>query len=165
METTISGNLKIMPFLWFDGQAEEAVNFYTNLFPKSSINKVKHWGENAPFPAHHVQHVGFELCGLNLYAMDAGPMFKFNESMSLFVHCGTQEELDKYFDALTQDGGTAQACGWVKDRFGLSWQLIPMQFIAMMNNPTGGNIGSMMEHFLKMTKIDIAMLETAFGEY
>lgn len=153
-----------MPYLWFDGTAKEAVEFYVNLFPNSKIDHINYWGEGQPFPAHQVQNCGFSLCELNMYAMDAGPHYQFTGAISFFVHCGTQEELDSYHAALVE-GGVDQQCGWVVDRFGISWQLIPMQFIAMMNNPTGGNIGNMMESFLKMNKINIAELEKAFSEY
>src|SRR5262245_56546820 len=115
---------KISPMLWFDGKAEEAANFYVSVFKNAKIKKIARYGEAGPGPKGSVMTVEFELDGQEFTALNAGPLFKFNESVSFVVWCETQAEVDYYWDKLAQ-GGQTQACGWLKDKFGLSWQITP----------------------------------------
>jgi predicted 3-demethylubiquinone-9 3-methyltransferase (glyoxalase superfamily) len=158
----ISFNGKIQPYIMFNNNAEEAVNTYTSLFPKSSISLKLHWGDNAPFPADKIRFIGFSLCGLNIMASDAGDSFKPSAMMSFFVHCTNQAELDKYFNVLSIDGEEMQ-CGWVKDKFGIHWQLIPLRFNEMMNDPNPKKVGAVIQAFMQMKKIDIAILEQVYS--
>jgi predicted 3-demethylubiquinone-9 3-methyltransferase (glyoxalase superfamily) len=153
---------KIMPFLWFKGQAEAAIQFYTNLFPKSNIEYINHWAAGGPHPTTYVMNAGFSLCGLQLYAMDGQHDFEFTEAQSLFVHCKDQVEVDKYWNAL-REGGKELQCGWVKDRFGMCWQIIPMQLIRMLNASDKKKSQQAMSAMLQMKKIDILALEEAFN--
>ena len=118
----------VTPFLWFDSQAEEAMNLYTSVFPQARICSVNRAGAQ-------VMSVEFELEGQRIMAMNAGPHHKFNEAVSFFVGCDTQEEIDGYWDKLTSDGGTPGRCGWLKDRFGLSWQIVPRRLGELVNDP------------------------------
>lgn len=152
---------KITPFLWFDGKAEEAAKFYTSLFKNSRITHLKHWEEGSPFPADQVMTVSFELDGVQFYAFDAGPQFRFTEAISLFVDCDTQEEVDHYWNALTADGGEESMCGWLKDRFGISWQIIPKALSKYLQSNDREEAGRVMQAMLKMRKIIIADLEKA----
>jgi predicted 3-demethylubiquinone-9 3-methyltransferase (glyoxalase superfamily) len=147
---------KISPFLWFNDNAEEAVNFYTSLFPNSKIKVITHYPEGTPGPTGKVMTIGFEMFGQEFTAMNGGPAFKFNEAISMVVGCDTQEELDKYWDALLE-GGTAQACGWLKDKYGLSWQITPTKWEEYLK----GNAQRVMQAMMKMVKLDIATLENA----
>jgi predicted 3-demethylubiquinone-9 3-methyltransferase (glyoxalase superfamily) len=160
---TINFNQKIVPFLWFNGQAKEAVHFYVSLFPNSVIEKIMLWGPGTPFPEDQVRYAGFNLCGSNLYAMDAPSKVSFNNSISFFVHCADQAEIDKYYDALSSNGGQEQACGWVTDRFGLSWQIVPLRFNQMMSSGSLAQVSAVMQAMMRMKKFIIADLENAFA--
>ena len=153
---------KITPFLWYDGQAEEAAKLYTSLFPNSKIISVKYWGEGSPFPKGQVMTATFELDGQRFYAMDAGPQFKFTEALSMLVHCNSQEEVDKYWDKLTADGGQESMCGWLKDKFGVSWQIIPTAMMEMIGDKDPVKAGRAMQAMMTMKKIDIAAIKKAF---
>jgi predicted 3-demethylubiquinone-9 3-methyltransferase (glyoxalase superfamily) len=155
METTISFNQKIMPYLWFNGNAKEAIDFYVNLFPRSVIERISYWPNGSNQPKGAVMNACINLCGLNLYIMDAQPATPFSQSMSLFVHCANQAELNKYYDAFMKDGATALPCGWLTDKFGLSWQLIPMQFIEYMNSGNPQITQKVMTNLMKMKKIEV----------
>lgn len=153
---------KITPFLWFDGKAEEAAKLYTSIFPNSKIVSLKYWGEGSPFPKNQVMAVIFELDGQRFHGMDAGPQFKFSEALSMFVNCTTQEEVDHYWKKLTADGGEEQPCGWLKDKFGLSWQIVPAQLGEMLGDSNPAKAGRVMQAMMQMKKIDIAALQKAY---
>ncbi|MBL7740596.1 MAG: VOC family protein [Chitinophagaceae bacterium] len=151
----------ITPFLWFDGKAEEAAKLYTSLFKNSRIISMKYWGEGSPFPKDQVMMATFELDGLQFHAFDAGPQFKFSEAMSLFVNCDTQEEIDYFWNALTADGGQESMCGWLKDKFGVSWQIIPPQ-LGWLADSDKARAGRVMQAMMQMKKIIIADLQKAY---
>lgn len=151
---------KITPFLWFDNQAEEAMNFYTSIFRNSRKGEISRNGEAGPGPAGSVLTASFELEGLEFTALNGGPMFKFTEAISFQVSCETQEEVDYYWEKLSE-GGSAQQCGWLKDRFGLSWQITPAALPRLLSDPDKAKAGRVMQAMLKMVKMDIAALEDA----
>ena len=152
---------KITPFLWFDGQAEEAIKLYTSVFKNSKIINLQYWGEGSPFPKDQVMISTFELDGQQFHAFDAGPQFKFTEATSFFVNCETQEELDHYWNKLTANGGQESMCGWLKDKFGLSWQIIPTALSKYLGDKDRAKSGRVMQAMMKMKKIIIADLEKA----
>ncbi|WP_200979327.1 VOC family protein [Echinicola sp. 20G] len=154
----------IVPFLWYDKEAEEAIKLYTDLFPNSEINFIKRWPEGTPFPAGTIQMSSFTIDGLKVYAFDAGPTFKFNESVSLFVKCKDQNEVDRYWDSLTADGGQESQCGWLKDKFGMSWQIVPEALVEMMESQDHRRVQQMMEVMMQMKKLKVAELEAAFNK-
>jgi predicted 3-demethylubiquinone-9 3-methyltransferase (glyoxalase superfamily) len=154
---------KITPFLWFDGNAEEAINLYTSLFPNSKINSIARNPKGAPGPEGAVLTIGFELFGQTFAALNGGPMYKFTEAVSFVVNCETQEEVDKYWDALLADGGKTQACGWLKDRFGLSWQITPT-ILPELLSAGGKKAEKVMHAMMQMIKLDIAELKRAAEE-
>src|SRR5207249_1953961 len=151
---------RIRPFLWFDSQAEDAARFYTGIFKNSRIVTITRYGK-AGFEVHHrpagsVMTVEFELDGQTFTALNGGPVFTFNEAVSLEVHCETQEEVDYYWEKLTAGGDPkAQQCGWLKDKYGLSWQVVPNALPALLSDPDPGRSGRAMTAMLKMKKIDI----------
>ena len=153
----------ISPFLWFDSQAEEAATFYVSLFPDSRIVSVARYPEGAPQPATPgaAMSVSFVLDGLDLQALNGGPQFAFTEAISLFVTAETQDKIDFYWDALTSDGGEAGQCGWLKDRWGLSWQIVPPALGDLLGDPDIERAGRVMRAMLGMQKIVIADLENA----
>jgi predicted 3-demethylubiquinone-9 3-methyltransferase (glyoxalase superfamily) len=153
---------KITPFLWFDNQAEEALNFYTSVFKNAKIGKIARYGESGPGPAGSVMTASFELEGLEFTALNAGPHFKFNEAISFVVDCKSQEEVDYFWDKLSE-GGQAQQCGWLKDKFGLSWQIVPTVLIELMSDPDREKANRVMQAMLRMTKIDIPKLKEAYA--
>jgi predicted 3-demethylubiquinone-9 3-methyltransferase (glyoxalase superfamily) len=152
---------KISPCLWFDGQAEEAANFYVSLFDDSEVTNVARYPEGSPLPAGGVMTVDFRLAGQEYTALNGGPEFSFTEAVSFVVHCDTQEEVDRFWDKLSE-GGQIQQCGWVKDQFGLSWQITPSVLIELLNDPDPEKSQRVMEAMLQMTKIDIAKLRQAY---
>jgi predicted 3-demethylubiquinone-9 3-methyltransferase (glyoxalase superfamily) len=152
---------KISPFLWFDTQAEEAAKFYVSIFRNSKIGKIARYGEAGPGPQGSVMTVAFELDGQQFTALNGGPQFKFNESISFAVRCETQEEVDDYWTRLSQ-GGRTQACGWLKDKFGLSWQIVPNALIELATDPDAEKSQRVMRAMMQMTKIDIAKLKQAY---
>ncbi len=151
---------KITPCLWFDTQGEEAAEFYTSIFPNSRIVDVAHYGEAGPREAGTVMVVRFELDGQELVALNGGPEFTFDEAISFQIDCADQEEVDRYSEALT-DGGEQGPCGWVKDRFGLSWQVVPKRMIELLSDPDGAKAQRAMAAMLEMRKIEIAAVEAA----
>jgi predicted 3-demethylubiquinone-9 3-methyltransferase (glyoxalase superfamily) len=159
---------KITPYLWFDHQAEEAVAFYAGIFPNSKIVKVARYGE-AGYERHRkaagtVMTVAFELDGQMFTALNGGPMFKFNEAISFQVNCETQEEADHYWSELSRGGDEkAHMCGWLKDKYGVSWQIVPRVLIEMINDPDSEKSGRVMEAMLQMKKIDIEKLKRAYA--
>jgi len=154
---------KITPFLWFDGKAEEAMKLYTSVFKNSKITAIKYWEEGSPFPKGQVMTGKFEIEGMEFYAFDAGPMFKFTEAISMYVNCETQEEVDEYWEKLTADGGRESQCGWLKDKFGLSWQIIPKALGEMMGDKDRAKAGRAMQAMMQMKKIDIKALKDAYN--
>jgi predicted 3-demethylubiquinone-9 3-methyltransferase (glyoxalase superfamily) len=152
---------KITPFLWFDTQAEEAARFYVGLFPNSQITEVTRYGEGAPGPAGSVMTVSFVLDGQPFTALNGGPHYKLNEAVSFVVHCKSQDEVDRYWDGLAADGGQTNVCGWLKDRYGLSWQVTPDRLMELLTDPDKATAQRVMQAMMGMTKIDIAGLERA----
>ncbi|MGH6918636.1 MAG: VOC family protein [Geminicoccaceae bacterium] len=152
---------KISPFLWFDNQAEEAVNLYVSVFKNSKVGTVARYGETGPGPKGSVMTVSFDLEGQQFTALNGGPHFKFTEAVSFVVNCETQEEVDDLWDKLSE-GGQAQQCGWLKDRFGLSWQIIPSVLPKLISDPDPQRSQRVMEAMLQMTKIDVARLKQAY---
>jgi predicted 3-demethylubiquinone-9 3-methyltransferase (glyoxalase superfamily) len=150
----------ISPFLWFDTQAEQAANLYVSTFKNSRIVKIARYGDAGPGPKGSVMTVEFELNGQRFIALNGGPHFKFNEAVSFSVECQTQAEVDEYWSKLS-DGGVEGQCGWLKDRFGLSWQVNPTVLGEMLADPDPTKARRAMEAMLKMKKIDIAALKKA----
>ena len=153
---------KITPFLWFDTQAEEAANFYVSVFPRSKILNVSHYLEVGPGLKGSVMTVEFELDGQRFIALNGGPEYKFTEAVSFTVQCKTQAEVDHFGDALGA-GGEHGPCGWLKDKFGLSWQVNPGVLSEMLNDPDKKKANRVMEAMLKMKKIDIDKLKKAYA--
>ncbi|HEU0116008.1 MAG TPA: VOC family protein [Thermomicrobiales bacterium] len=152
---------KISPMLWFDGQAEEAAQFYVSVFPNSEILDVTHYGEGAPRPAGMVMTVSFRLAGQEFTALNGGPEFKFNEAISFVIDCASQAEVDAYWDKLTAGGGEPGPCGWLKDKYGLSWQVTPRRLMELMQDKDKAKANRVMQAMLQMGKIDVAALERA----
>ena len=151
---------RISPFLWFDTQAEEAARFYVSIFENSEIVKIARYGEAGPGPEGSVMTVVFELEGQEFIALNGGPQFKFTEAISFSVNCETQKEVDQFWEKLSQ-GGEEGPCGWLKDRYGLSWQINPVILGEMLSDPDPKKSRRVMEAMLKMKKIDIAALKKA----
>src|SRR5438067_984004 len=153
---------KITPFFWFDSNAEEAVNFYTSIFKNSSIGHVSRYGEDGPGPAGSAMVVPFQLEGQDFLALNGGPIFKFTEAISFTVNCDTQAEIDYFWEKLTEGGSEVQ-CGWLKDKYGLSWQIVPTIFGKLMQEGTAEQTNRMMKALLQMVKLDIKRLEDAYN--
>ena len=155
---------KISPCLWFDGDAEEAARLYTSLFPNSQIDSVDRSPADTPSgPEGTVITVNFTLAGRSYIALNGGPDFKFTEAVSFSIDCDDQAEVDRYWDALLADGGEPSVCGWLRDRFGLSWQAIPRQLPEMLKSKDRDAARRAMQAMLKMVKIDVAELERAYS--
>jgi len=153
---------KITPFLWFDNQAEEAAKFYTSIFKDSKINSVSRYGDGMPLPKGSVMTVGFTLAGQEFTALNGGPQFKFTEAISLVVNCETQQEIDTFWDKLTSGGGQPIECGWLKDRYGLFWQVVPTALGQMMKAGDETKTNRMMAALMKMKKLDVAELQKTY---
>ena len=152
---------KIKTFLWFDGEAEEAVSLYTSLFADSKIVHVSRYGEGAPRPKGTAMSVTFQLEGQTFMALNGGPQYKFTEAISLFVDCESQAEVDKLWDKLTADGGEEGRCGWLKDKFGLSWQIVPTGFLELLSGSDPEKSRRVMQLMFTMKKLDLARLQQA----
>jgi predicted 3-demethylubiquinone-9 3-methyltransferase (glyoxalase superfamily) len=152
---------KITTFLWFDVKAEEAANFYVSLFKNSKIGSVHRYGHAGPGPQGSVMMVNFELEGQQFMALNGGPKFKFTPAISLFVSCETQEEVDELWEKLSA-GGRKDRCGWVQDKYGLSWQIIPTALGKLMSDPDPEKSGRVMKAMLQMDKIDVNKLREAY---
>jgi predicted 3-demethylubiquinone-9 3-methyltransferase (glyoxalase superfamily) len=152
---------KIIPFLWFNDNAEEAVNFYVSVFKNAGVESVSRYGEAGPGPAGTVLVVNFRLEGQKFIALNGGPTFSFTPAISLLVDCETQEEVDDLWNRLTADGGRENECGWLTDKFGLSWQIIPRILGELMSDPDPEKSSRVMQAMLQMKKIDVAKLEQA----
>jgi len=151
---------KITPMLWFDTQAEEAAKFYVSIFPKSKILKVARYGDAGPGPKGSVMTVEFQLAGQRMTALNGGPQFKLTEALSLVVDCKDQKEVDHYWNKLVQ-GGQESMCGWLRDKYGLSWQVTPAILIKLVSGPDKKKARRVMEAMFKMRKIDIAAIKAA----
>jgi len=151
---------KIIPFLWFNNNAEEAVNFYASVFKDSRILNIARYGDAGPGPKGQVMTASFQLNGQEFIALNGGPHFKFTEAISFVVNCQTQEEVDEYWDKLS-DGGEKSRCGWLKDKFGLSWQVVPTILSKLLGDKDAEKSKRVMSAMMQMDKIDIAKLEQA----
>lgn len=154
----------IRPCLWFDSSAEEAAQFYVSVFDNSRILDISRYGEGAPMPAGTVLTVDFDIGGQRIQALNGGPAFSFNESMSLVVDAPTQAEIDRLWNALIADGGEPSQCGWLKDKYGLSWQIVPPRLIELLNGPDRAGANRAMQKMLTMSKLNIAALELAYEQ-
>lgn len=155
---------KITPFLWFNTEAEEAANLYVSLFKDSKILSMSRYGDAGPGPKGSVMVVEFELAGQKFQALNGGPIFKLTEAFSLMVHCDSQDEVDTLWSKLTANGGQESQCGWLKDRFGLSWQIVPTRFMEMMKDKDPKRTQRVVQAMLTMKKFDIARLEQAYAQ-
>jgi len=163
-----TGTQKITPFLWFDSQAEEAGRFYTSIFKNSKIGVVSRYGEDAAKasgrPKESVMTVAFQIEGQEFVALNGGPHFRFNEAISFVVNCGSQDEVDYYWGKLSKGGDAkAQQCGWLKDRYGVSWQIVPTIMVELLTDPDPEKSRRVMKAMLQMKKIDIQSLIRAAG--
>jgi predicted 3-demethylubiquinone-9 3-methyltransferase (glyoxalase superfamily) len=152
---------RIVPNLWFDTEAEEAASFYVSVFKNSRVLSVARYPEGAPGPAGEVMTVEFELDGERFVGINGGPQFKFSEAVSFEIRCETQEEIDYYWERLTADGGQEGQCGWLKDRYGLSWQVVPTGMEEVFSDPDPKRAERAMQAMLEMKKIDLAALRAA----
>ena len=153
---------RITPCLWFNHNGEEAANFYASLLPDSRVGKImRSPADNPSTPAGAVLTVEFTVAGQEFLALNGGPQFPFTEAVSFMIHCDDQAEVDRLWDALIADGGKPVECGWLKDRFGLSWQIVPKGMLELLNDPDPGKAKRAMEAMMTMVKIDIAEVERA----
>ncbi len=152
---------KITPFLWFDGNAEEAMNFYMSIFKSAKVKSVSRYGEAGPGPKGSVMTANFELEGQEFIALNGGPLFKFTEAVSFVINCKTQKEVDMFWEKLSE-GGQKSQCGWLKDKFGLSWQVVPTKLGKLMSGKDPEKSKRVMTAMLKMTKMEIGMLQKAY---
>ncbi|MET8829256.1 VOC family protein [Streptomyces sp. NPDC004610] len=148
--------------LWFDGRAEDAAHSYVSIFKNASLGGITRYGEGAPFPAGTVLTVDFTLNGQRFVALNGGPQYSFTEAISFQIPCADQDEIDHYWTALTEDGGEPGPCGWLKDRFGVSWQVIPERLPAMLSDPDTERAARVGQALMQMGKLDLAGLERAF---
>ncbi len=153
---------KITPCLWFNGNAEEAMNFYFSIFKDGKILEKTYWKKGANAPELSLLTARFQLAGEEYIALNGGPEFKFNEAISLTIDCSTQAEIDEFSEKLTADGGEVGPCGWVKDKFGLSWQVVPSIIPAMLSDKDQSKVERVMDAVMGMRKLDISKLEAAY---
>lgn len=154
---------KITPFLWFDGKAEEAMNFYTSIFNASKVGTVMRYGEAGPGPKGTVMSCTFQIEGQEFMALNGGPMFAFSPAISFFVKCETQAEVDALWDKLSA-GGRTQQCGWLQDKFGVSWQIVPTVLGEMLQDKDSQKSRRVMEAMMKMIKLDIKLMKEAYDQ-
>jgi len=152
---------KITPFLWFDSQAEEAMNFYISVFRDAKAGEIRRYGEAGPGTAGSVMTVSFQLFGQEFIALNAGPVFKFSPATSFFVLCETQEEIDEYWEKLSE-GGKPNQCGWIDDKFGVTWQIVPTVLDKLLSDKDRTKASRAMQAMMKMVKLDIKILQDAF---
>src|SRR5690242_266645 len=160
----IETSQKITPFLWFDGQAEEAANFYTSIFENSRIVDVARYGEVGPGEKGSVMTISFELEGQKFVGLNGGPHYKFTPAISFYVSCQTQQEVDYFWERLLEDGGKPSQCGWLSDKFGVSWQVVPDALIEYLQDADREKAQRVMQAMLQMVKIDINKLKEAYGQ-
>ncbi len=154
---------KITPFLWFDGKAEEAMNFYVSLFKNSKVVSITRYGEAGPGPKGTVMTAAFQLNGQEFTALNGGPQFTFSPAISFVANCETQQEVDELWEKLSE-GGEKQVCGWLKDKYGLSWQVVPTVLVEMLQDKDPEKAGRVMKAMLQMGKIDIKTLQQAYNQ-
>jgi predicted 3-demethylubiquinone-9 3-methyltransferase (glyoxalase superfamily) len=154
---------KIVTNLWFDAQAEEAANFYCSLFPDSKVLNITRYGSAGPGPEGQVMVVDFQLAGQRFTGINGGPEFTFSEAISLLINCDSQEEVDRYWDALLADGGEPSQCGWLKDKYGLFWQVVPREMDEMIASTDAAAAQRTLAAMLKMVKLDLAELKRAYA--
>jgi len=154
---------KITPFLWFDDKAEQAANFYVSVFQNSKIASITRYGEAGPGPKGSVMSTTFQLDGQEFIALNGGPMFTFSPAISFFVHCESQEEVDKLWEKLSE-GGEKQRCGWLKDKYGVSWQIVPTVLGQMLSDRDGERSKRVMNAMFQMDKLDIKTLKQAYEQ-
>lgn len=154
---------KIIPFIWFEKDADEAAKLYVSLFRDSRIVRTSQWGDGTPMPKGSVMTVTFELAGREYIAFNGGPHFRLNEAFSMFVEVETQEEIDRYWDALLAGGGSEQMCGWLRDRFGLTWQILPSNLNRYLTDKDSARAQRVMQAMFKMKKLDVAALDRAYA--
>jgi predicted 3-demethylubiquinone-9 3-methyltransferase (glyoxalase superfamily) len=154
---------KITPFLWFDHEAEEAMNFYVGIFKNSKVGNISRFGDAGPGPKGSVMSVSFQLEGQEFHALNGGPLFKFTPAISLFVNCETQQEVDELWEKLSE-GGSKDRCGWLKDKYGLSWQIVPKVLGELLQSKDAKKSASAMKEMMQMTKLDIAKLKQAYDQ-
>ena len=152
---------KITPFLWFDGKAEEAMNYYVSIIPNSKVISTTRVGEAGPGPKGSVLTANFVLNGIEFVALNGGPQFMFTEAVSFMINCETQEEVDRYWEKLSE-GGQKSDCGWLKDKYGLSWQITPIQLMQMMQDKDQKKVDRVMKAMMQMQKLDIKVLKQAY---
>ena len=162
MKTTLTQ--RITPFLWFNNQAEEAVKFYTSIFKNSKTGAISRYPKGTPGPAGTVMTVDFELDGQRFVALNGGPLFPFTEAVSFVVNCETQQEVDYYWEKLSSAGGKEVQCGWLKDKFGVSWQIVPTILDELVTDKDPARAERVMHALLKMVKLDIDKLKEAAGK-
>lgn len=153
---------KITPMLWFDNEAEQAAEFYVGLFPDARILEVTRYGDGMPKPAGTAMVVDFEIAGQRYQALNGGPEFKFTEAVSFVVDCADQKEVDYYWDAMTADGGEESQCGWLKDKYGVSWQIIPQQLSSLIGGPDPAAAQRATQAMFGMQKLDVQALQDAY---
>jgi predicted 3-demethylubiquinone-9 3-methyltransferase (glyoxalase superfamily) len=154
---------RITPFLWFDHNAEEAVNFYTSIFKDAEITHSQRYGENMPMPAGTILTISFTLNGLNFVALNGGPFATPSPAVSFYIQCETQEDIDHYWDNLVE-GGKAMQCGWLTDRYGVTWQISPTKMQQLMDSPDRKKAAAATQAMMKMVKLDLAELQRAYDE-
>jgi predicted 3-demethylubiquinone-9 3-methyltransferase (glyoxalase superfamily) len=154
---------KITTFLWFDDDAEAAVRFYTSIFADSKVLSESRWGEGGPVPKGTLMSATFQLAGQQFMALNGGPMYRFNEAISLFVDCEDQHEIDRLWAKLTANGGQPSRCGWLKDKFGVSWQLVPRSLMTMLGDEDPAKVRAVSAALMQMDKIDIGKLRKAYA--
>jgi predicted 3-demethylubiquinone-9 3-methyltransferase (glyoxalase superfamily) len=158
-----SRHQKLTPCLWFDTNAWDAVTFYTTVFNNVEKGKITYYGDNMPMPKGTVLTIEFLIEGQEFLALNAGPAFKFNEAVSFMINCETQDEIDYYWDKLTADGGEESQCGWLKDKFGLSWQVVPTIMGDMIADTNAEKVTRLMQKMMTMKKLDMKALEEAYS--
>ena len=152
---------KITPYLWFNGNAEEAVTFYTSVLPDARVTKVARWGKGGPVAEGTVMNIAFELAGQAFIALNGGPQFEFTPAVSFLISCASQAEVDDLWEKLIAGGGKPSSCGWLEDRFGLSWQVVPAALVDLMSDPDPQASGRVAQALMTMQKIDLAALQHA----